>query len=218
MTWYEYIIIINIIYFIIGVLFVKQLSKKQQMVFDYIKQSLDEKGFAPSVRDIADAVGYASPSTAQYVLDKLEEYGYIERDPKLKRTIRICNSQRSKSVHIPLVGTVTAGQPILAVESIEDYIPVPVTAGGTDMFALRVKGDSMVNAAILDGDLVVVERTPVADNGDIVVALIDDEATVKRFFKENGYFRLQPENDNYEPIIVDELAVLGKVKMVIRNY
>lgn len=188
------------------------------MVFDYIKQSIDEKGFAPSVRDIASAVGYASPSTAQYVLDKLEEYGYIERDPKLKRTIRICNNQMTKPVHIPLIGTVTAGQPILAVESIEDYIPVPVSGGAKDMFALRVKGDSMINAAILDGDLVVVERTPVADNGDIVVALIDDEATVKRFYKENGRFRLQPENDDYVPIIVDELAVLGKVKMVIRNY
>lgn len=196
----------------------QRLSKKQQMVFDYIKESIDEKGFAPSVRDIASAVGYASPSTAQYVLDKLEELGYIERDPKLKRTIRICNTQMTKPVHVPLVGTVTAGMPILAVESIEEYIPVPVSGSAKDMFALRVKGDSMVNAAILDGDLVIVDRTPVADNGDIVVALIDDEATVKRFFKENGRFRLQPENDNYAPIIVDELAVLGKVKMVIRNY
>lgn len=196
----------------------QRLSKKQQQVFDYIKRSLDENGFAPSVRDIADAVGYASPSTAQYVLDKLESYGYIERDPKLKRTIRICNSQKTKPVHIPLVGTVTAGNPILAVEAIEEYIPVPVKNNTSELFALRVKGDSMINAAILDGDMVVVERTPVADNGDIVVALIGDEATVKRFFKENGHFRLQPENDNYDPIIVDELAVLGKVKMVIRNY
>lgn len=198
----------------------QKLTQKQQIVFDYIKQSLDENGFAPSVRDIAKAVGYASPSTVQYVLNKLEEYGYIERDPLLKRTIRIPNTNRTKPAHIPLVGTVTAGQPILAVESIEDYIPVPINNGtnANDMFALKVKGDSMVNAAILDGDVVVVERTPVADNGDIVVALIGDEATVKRFYKENGHFRLQPENDNYEPIIVDELVVLGKVKMVIRNY
>lgn len=196
----------------------KQLSKKQQIVFDYIKQSIDDNGFAPSVRDIANAVGYASPSTAQYVLDKLEEYGYIERDPMLKRTIRICNSQMTKPVHIPLVGTVAAGKPILAVESVEEYIPVPISGSTKDMFALRVKGDSMIKAAILDGDLVVVQSTPIAENGDIVVALIDDEATVKRFFKENGHFRLQPENDNYEPIIVDELAILGKVKMVIRSY
>lgn len=196
----------------------KQLTEKQQIVFDYIKQSIDDNGFAPSVRDIAKAVGYASPSTVQYVLDKLEEYGYIERDANLKRTLRICNSQRTKPVHVPLVGTVAAGKPILAVESIEEYIPVPITAGNKDLFALRVKGDSMVKAAILDGDLVIVQSTPTAENGDIVVALIDDEATVKRFYKENGHFRLQPENDNYEPIIVDELAILGKVKMVMRSY
>lgn len=196
----------------------KQLSEKQKVVFDYIKQSIDDNGYAPSVRDIARAVGYASPSTVQYILDKLEEYGYIERDARLKRTIRICNSQRVKSASVPLVGTVAAGKPILAVESIEEYIPVPITTGAKDMFALRVKGDSMVKAAILDGDLVVVQSTPTAENGDIVVALIDDEATVKTFYKEDGHFRLQPENDNYEPIIVDELAILGRVKMVIRSY
>lgn len=196
----------------------KQLSEKQKVVFDYIKQSIDDNGYAPSVRDIARAVGYASPSTVQYILDKLEEYGYIERDARLKRTIRICNSQRVKSANIPLVGTVAAGKPILAVESIEEYIPVPITTGAKDMFALRVKGDSMVKAAILDGDLVVVQSTPTAENGDIVVALIDDEATVKTFYKEDGHFRLQPENDNYEPIIVDELVILGRVKMVIRSY
>lgn len=196
----------------------KQLTEKQQVVFDYIKSSIDDNGFAPSVRDIAKAVGYASPSTVQYVLDKLEEYGYIERDPHLKRTLRICNNHSAKPVHIPLVGTVAAGKPILAVESIEEYIPVPITTGAKDMFALRVKGDSMIKAAILDGDLVVVQSTPFAENGDIVVALIGDEATVKRFYKEDGHFRLQPENDDYEPIIVDELSVLGKVKMVIRSY
>ena len=194
------------------------LSEKEQLVFDFIKQTIENRGVAPSVRDVAKAAGYKSPSTAQYMLDKLEKAGYIERDPMLKRTIRIC-SHGTKSVQIPLVGIVTAGQPILAVESIEDYIPVPLrNKSSKDLFALRVKGDSMINAAILDGDIVVVEKTPVADNGEIVVALIDDEATVKRFYKEKGHFRLQPENEKYEPIIVDELAVLGKVKMVIRSY
>lgn len=201
-----------------GVYALEQLSEKQQAVFDYIQQSLDKNGFAPSVREIASAVGYSSPSTVQYILDKLEDMGYIERDANLKRTIRICNSSGSKSVQVPILGTVTAGNPILAVESIEDYISVPIKDTVNDCFALRVKGDSMIKAAILDGDLVIVERTPVAENGDIVVALMEDEATVKRFFKENGHFRLQPENDNYDPIIVDELAVLGRVKMVIRNY
>ncbi|MDD6604172.1 MAG: transcriptional repressor LexA [Eubacteriales bacterium] len=194
-----------------------QLTDKQQLVFDYIRQTIEERGVAPSVREIAKAAGYRSTSTVQYVLDKLEEYGYIQRDPMLKRTIRI-QSHSGGTTHVPLVGTVTAGQPILAVESIEEYISVPLKSGAKDYFALRVKGDSMIKAAILEGDIVVVERTPVADNGDIVVALIDNEATVKRFFKENGGFRLQPENDDYSPIIVDELALLGKVKMVIRNY
>ncbi len=194
-----------------------QLTEKQQLVFDFIRQSIEDRGIAPSVREVAKAAGYRSTSTAQYVLDKLEEYGYIERDPLLKRTIRI-PSQKSGASRVPLLGTVTAGQPILAVESIEDYISVPLKSEDKEFFALRVRGDSMTNAAILDGDIVVVERTPVADNGEIVVALIENEATVKRFYKEKGRFRLQPENDAYAPIIVDALALLGKVKMVIRNY
>jgi repressor LexA len=196
----------------------EQLTDKQRLVFDYIKETIDERGVAPSVREIATATGYASTSTVQYVLNRLEEAGYIERDPLLKRTIRICNNMDTRACHVPLVGTVAAGMPILAVESIEDYIPVPVKNKSKDLFALRIKGDSMINAAILDGDIVVVEKVPVAQNGEIVVALINDEATVKRFYKENGHFRLQPENDDYEPIIVDELAILGKVIMVMRNY
>lgn len=195
----------------------EQLTKKQQAVFDYIKYIIDERGLAPSVREIGEAVGLKSTSSVQYNLNALEQAGYIQRDPNLKRTIRISN-QGTKTYHVPLVGTVTAGQPILALQSIEDYIPVPVNSKGRDLFALRIKGDSMINAAILDGDIVVVDKTPVAQNGDIVVALIDDEATVKRFYKENGHFRLQPENNNYEPIIVDELSILGKVVMTIRNY
>ncbi|MDO4364783.1 MAG: transcriptional repressor LexA, partial [Clostridia bacterium] len=154
---------------------------------------------------------------AQYMLNSLEKAGYIERDPLMKRTVRIKGFD-TKAYHVPLVGTVTAGQPILAVESIEDYIPVPVKNKGKNMFALKVRGDSMINAGILDGDTVIVEKTPVAANGEIVVALIGDEATVKRFYKEKGHFRLQPENDVYEPIIVKEVSILGKVNMVIRKY
>ena len=195
----------------------EKLTKTQQKVFNYIKEIIDERGLAPSVREIGAAVGLKSTSTVQYNLNALEELGYIERDSQLKRTIRICKGG-IRPAHVPLVGTVTAGMPILAVESIEDYIPVPIDQRGRTLFALRIKGDSMINAAILDGDIAIVEQTPTAENGDIVVALIEDEATVKRFYKEKGHFRLQPENDNYEPIIVNELAVLGKVVSLIRNY
>lgn len=195
----------------------EKISKTQQKVFDFIKSTIDEKGLAPSVREIATAVGLKSTSTVQYHLNALEKAGYIERDSQLKRTIRICKNG-IRPAHVPLLGTVTAGVPILAVETIEDYIPVPVQPRGRNLFALRVKGDSMINAAILDGDIAVVEQTPVAQNGEIVVALIDDEATVKRFYKENGHFRLQPENDDYEPIIAKEISVLGRVISIIRNY
>lgn len=195
----------------------EKLTKTQQKVFNYIKEVIDERGIAPSVREIGAAVGLKSTSTVQYNLNALEKAGYIERDSNLKRTIRICKNG-IRPAHIPLVGTVTAGTPILATQSIEDYIPVPIRQRGRELFALRVKGDSMINAAILDGDIAVVEKTPVAQNGEIVVALIEDSATVKRFYKENGHFRLQPENDNYEPIIVNEVAVLGRVISIIRNY
>lgn len=194
----------------------ENINKTQQAVFEYIKEVISERGVAPSVREIGDAVGLRSTSTVQYNLNALEKAGYIERDPNLKRTIRIAGAGL-KTVPVPLVGTVTAGVPILATEQIEEYIPVAMKRSG-NFFALHVRGDSMINAHIIDGDIVIVEQTPVASNGEIVVALIEDEATVKRFYKEKGHFRLQPENDNYEPIIVDELALLGKVVSVIRNY
>lgn len=193
------------------------LKKKHQECLDFIRETIEEKGVAPTIREIENALGYRSPSSAQYVVNQLVEKGYLVRDEKMKRTIRLANHD-TKAYHVPLVGTVTAGQPILAVESIEDYIPLPVKNKGRNMFALRVKGDSMINAAILDGDIVIVDQVPTAENGEIVVALIGEEATVKRFYKENGHFRLQPENENYEPIIVDEVSILGKVSMVIRNY
>ncbi len=195
----------------------KKMDLKQQQCLEFIKEYFDERGVAPTVREIETAMDYHSPSSAQYMLNSLEKAGYIERDPLMKRTVRIKGFD-TKAYHVPLVGTVTAGQPILAVESIEDYIPVPVKNKGKNMFALKVRGDSMINAGILDGDMVIVEKTPVASNGEIVVALIGDEATVKRFYKEKGHFRLQPENDIYEPIIVKEVMILGKVNMVIRKY
>ena len=195
----------------------KKMDLKQKQCLEFIKEYFDERGVAPTVREIETSMDYHSPSSAQYMLNTLEKAGYIERDPLMKRTVRIKGFD-TKAYHVPLVGTVTAGQPILAVESIEDYIPVPVNNKGKNMFALKVRGDSMINAGILNGDTVIVEQTPVASNGEIVVALIGDEATVKRFYKEKGHFRLQPENDVYEPIIVDEVSILGKVNMVIRKY
>lgn len=195
----------------------KKISRKQQEIFDFIKSFIDETGTPPSVREIGSAVGLKSPSTVQYHINALVDLGYLEKGgSNMKRTLRIAKTV--STYHVPLLGTVTAGKPILAVESIEDYIPVPVNSGSAELFALRVRGDSMINASICDGDIVIVERTPVAENGEIVVALIEDEATVKRFYKEDGHFRLQPENDNYEPIIASELAVLGKVRALIRNY
>lgn len=168
------------------------------------------------MREIGEAVGLRSTSSVQYNLNALEKMGYIKRDANLKRTLRLADFGE-KAVHIPLVGTVTAGVPILATQQIEDYI-VMSGVSGNNLFALHIRGDSMINAGIHDGDIVIVEQTPTADNGDIVVALIDDEATVKRFYKENGVFRLQPENDRYDPIIVKECAVLGMVKTLVRSY
>lgn len=194
----------------------KEISEKQRQVFEFIKERLSVRGTPPTVREIGEAVGLKSTSSVQYNLNVLEEAGYIVRDPLLKRSIRIAGAAE-KINQIPLVGTVTAGMPILANQQIEEYIAVSGIAGG-NLFALHVKGDSMFNAGIYDGDIVIVEQMPSVENGEIVVALIDDEATVKRFFKENGHFRLQPENDNYEPIIVNECNILGKVKGLIRSY
>lgn len=197
----------------------KTLNNTQKRVYDYLVKALDEDGVPPSIREIGAAVGLKSTSSVQSNLIALEEAGYIERNPMHKRHIRLKNRPSATPV-VPLVGTVTAGMPITAVEMIEDYIPL--FGGEADeadnMFALRIRGDSMIDAGILNGDIVVVEKTQYAENGEIVVAMIDDEATVKRFYKENGHYRLQPENDAYEPIIVPEVAIIGKVVSLLRSY
>lgn len=192
------------------------LSKTQNAIFEYIKNKISQTGVAPSVREIAAAVGLRSTSSVQYNLNILEESGFIKRDANLKRTIRLAGGAENIR-HVPVIGTVTAGVPILATQQIEEYVAISGVTG-ENLFALHVKGDSMINAGILDGDIVIVNQTPVADNGEIVVALIDDEATVKRFFKEDEHIRLQPENDKYPPIIVDDCSVLGKVITLIRSY
>ncbi len=194
-----------------------EINKTQKKIYEYLMERTQISKVPPSVREIAAAVGLKSTSSVQANLDALEQAGYIERDPMIKRSIRVCNEAENEYVQIPLVGTVTAGAPILAVEQIEGYIPFAASKD-KPMFALRVRGESMLNAGILPGDIVIVEKTPAAENGEMVVALIEDEATVKTFYKEKGHFRLQPENDAYDPIIVDEVVILGKVKGLIRNY
>ena len=200
----------------------KPLTSSQQKVYDYIVES-SNSGRVPSVRELCIATGFKSTSTVAYHLKALEERGLIEREEGLNRCIRLKNEQ--PAARVPLLGRVTAGQPILAVQDIESYIPVPQDiAKGRELFALRVVGESMINAGIFDGDIIIVNRTPVAGNGEIVVAMVEDEAsgemsaTVKRFYKEKGHYRLQPENDAFEPIIVDSVVLLGKVVTLIRSY
>ena len=193
----------------------KQLSKSQQKILDYIRECAQE-GLSPSVREICKATGVKSTSTVHAHLNTLQERGLISREAKLNRTIRVSGE---KTVPVPVLGRVTAGMPVLAVEEIEGYVPISESVRrGRELFALRIDGDSMINAGILDGDIVVVCKTPVAENGEIVVALIEDEATVKRFYREEGHIRLQPENPAYDPIIVEECMLLGTVVSVVRYY
>lgn len=197
--------------------FMKPITPIQQKIYEFLLERAKDN-MTPSVREIGAAVGLRSTSSVQANLDALEAAGYIQRPPMLKRCIRIVG-QADNVTHVPVLGTVTAGMPILAVEEIEGYLPFSMPgAQDKELFALKVKGESMLWAGILDGDIVIVERTPTAKNGEIVVALIDDSATVKTFYKENGHFRLQPENDAFEPIIVDEVVILGKVIASYRYY
>jgi repressor LexA len=200
-----------------------KITPKQQEILDYIKSEILKKGYPPAVRDICEAVHLKSTSSVHSHLETLEKNGYIRRDPTKPRAIEIIddtfNLARREVANVPLIGSVAAGQPILAQENIEDYFPIPVEhLPNTETFMLKVKGESMVNAGIFDGDYILVAQQSTARNGEIVVALIDDSATVKTFYKENGHFRLQPENDSMSPIIVDEVSILGKVFGVFRLF
>ena len=200
-----------------------KITPKQQEILDYIKSQILNKGYPPAVREICEAVHLKSTSSVHSHLESLEKNGYIKRDPTKPRAIEIVddsfNLSRREIINIPVIGTVTAGQPILATENIEGYFPLlseDIPRG--ESFMLKVKGESMINVGIYDGDQIIVRRQPTAENGDIVVALIDDSATVKTYYKEDGHFRLQPENVTMDPIIVPDLKILGKVIGLYRRY
>ena len=200
-----------------------KISKKQEEILSYIKDVILQKGYPPTVRDICDAVHLKSTSSVHAHLETLEKNGYIKRDPTKPRAIEIIDDSfqlvRHEMASIPIVGTVAAGQPILAQQNIDGYFPLPVEmVPNCETFVLKVKGDSMINVGIYSGDSIFVKVCNTANNGDTVVALIDDSATVKTFYKENGHIRLQPENDTMEPIIVDDCQILGKVFGVFRLY
>ena len=212
-----------------------RITPKQQEILDFMKAKILEKGYPPSVREICEAVSLKSTSSVHAHLETLEKNGYIRRDPAKPRAIEIIDLAFNKTmkeslvpgafdneytrelVNVPMVGTVAAGEPLLAVENVTDYFPVPVDMlPNAETFMLRVKGDSMINMGIYEGDQLIVERKNTASNGEVIVALVDDSATVKRFYKENSHYRLQPENDDMDPIIVDHCEVIGKVIGLIR--
>ena len=210
-----------------------RITPKQQEILNFMKAQILAKGYPPSVREICEAVNLRSTSSVHAHLETLEKNGYIRRDSSKTRAIEIIdddfNNTKNESiigisndsgremVNVPMVGTVAAGQPLLAVENINDYFPIPVDMlPNAETFMLRVKGDSMINMGIYEGDQLIIERKNTASNGEVIVALVDDSATVKRFYKENGHYRLQPENDFMEPIIVDHCEILGKVIGLIR--
>ena len=198
-----------------------RITQKQSEILEYIKSQILNKGYPPSVRDICSAVNLKSTSSVHAHLESLEKNGYIRRDPTKPRTIEIIddnfNLTRREMVNVPVLGQVAAGEPILAVDNITGYFPIPSEfMPNEETFILTVKGDSMINIGIYNGDQIVVEKCNTAENGEIIVALLDDSATVKRFYKENGHIRLQPENDVMDPIIVDDCMILGKVIGLMR--
>ena len=198
-----------------------KITNKQKEILGFLKEEILKKGYPPTVREICETVHLKSTSSVHAHLETLEKNGYIRRDPTKPRAIEIVDdsfqSVRTEMTSIPIVGTVAAGQPILASENISGFFPMPVDmVPNSETFALKVKGDSMINIGIFSGDTVFVEKCSTARNGDVVVALVDDSATVKTFYKEGGHFRLQPENDTMDPIIVDEVQILGKVFGVFR--
>lgn len=200
-----------------------KISAKQQEILDFMKERILDRGYPPSVREICEAVHLRSTSSVHSHLETLEKNGYIRRDPTKPRAIEICDDSfqavRTEMVSLPVVGNVAAGLPILAEQNVESYFPIPseFVPTGEPCFVLRVKGDSMINMGIFNGDQIFVQQCKTANNGDTVVALVDDSATVKTFFKEDGHIRLQPQNDEMEPIIVDSCEILGKVFGVFRR-
>ncbi len=200
-----------------------KISDKQKEILEYIKSEILNRGYPPAVRDICEAVHLKSTSSVHSHLETLEKNGYIRRDPTKPRAIEIIddtfNLSRREVVNVPLLGRVAAGEPLLAVENIESYFPIPAEyMPKEEAFMLKIKGESMINAGIFDGDTILVKRQSTASDGDMVVALVEDSATVKTFYKEKGHYRLQPENDAMEPIIVEECTVLGKVFGVFRFF
>lgn len=201
----------------------EELTQKERDMLDFLTETIRRDGYAPSVRDIQDALNIKSTSTVHTYLNHLENKGYIKKEQGKSRTLRIdtVSHETQRTVKVPVLGRVAAGKPILAVENQEGYVDFPIMNRSqlyNDLFGLRISGESMIDAGILDGDIIIVKKENYADNGDIVVALVDDEATVKRFYKENGHFRLQPENKTMEPIIVNEVFILGRVTAVLRYY
>ncbi len=202
----------------------EQLNHKEKIYYDFIMEFSNTYGYPPTVRDIQQGLAVKSTSTVQSYIARLKEKGYLNHSDRKSRSIRVVDPTpvQRDVVHIPIVGTVAAGTPILAAQNIEDYIDLPITRRAlrsSDLFALKVKGESMIGVGIMDGDIIVVRKENVAQNGEIVVALVGDEATVKTYYRENGHFRLQPENPTMAPIIVeDELIILGKVVSVHRFF
>lgn len=199
----------------------KKISDKQREILEYIKHEILQRGYPPAVREICEAVHLKSTSSVHSHLETLEKNGYIRRDPTKPRAIEILDDEfnltRREVVNVPMIGQVAAGEPILAEQNIVDYFPIPVEyMPNSESFMLKVKGESMINVGILNGDTVLVQRQSTAQNGEMVVALVDDSATVKTFYKEDGHYRLQPENDTMSPIIVDDCEILGKVFGVLR--
>lgn len=200
-----------------------KISAKQKEILEYIKSQILERGFPPAVRDICEAVHLKSTSSVHSHLETLEKNGYIRRDPTKPRAIEILddtfNLLRREVTNVPIIGRVAAGEPILAEQNIENYFPVPMEMlPNNQTFLLNVRGESMINAGILDGDMILVEERQTASDGEMIVALVEDEATVKTFYKEDGYIRLQPENDFMDPIIVDDVVIIGKVIGVFRFF
>ena len=198
-----------------------ELKDKQLLIYEFLKDFTSQKGYPPTVREICKAVGFKSTSSVHGHLKQLEKEGLIKRDPTKPRALEIVDSVIKKEmINVPIIGKVTAGLPILANENIEDSFPLPLdyVKHNNDLFMLKVSGSSMIKAGILDGDLAIIEKTQTASNGDKIVALIENEATLKTFYRENDHIRLQPENDEMEPIIVDNCSILGKLIGIYRTY